>query len=145
MRMGWKIYFWIFTLLLGVDYFFEIAFSLGILLPDEGETLFNESWTWLDWLDTLKIGISLIGIFGLAYQKIVGAQIFWKRWFFFILIFDISYSVYKYNTSIFGPEVMWQLSATSSLAIAFCIPFYIALYVYGYKSKKLWKSSPASQ
>ncbi len=136
--MRWKFYFWVLTPLMVAGTAFAIAESLGFLLPDEGDPAFSNPWNWLDWLDTFIIGVSLVGLFGIAYQKTIGNQSFWKRWFIFILIFDTAYAVYEYNTGVFDTVGMWRPEITFPLLIAFFIPYYVALYLYGYKSEELW-------
>lgn len=136
--MGWKIYFWIGTLLLGASTGLLIADTLGILTLEDGDSLFEESWTWLDSLSILITWVGIVGFFGFVYKKTIGEQNFWKRWFVFTLIFDISYEVYTNYTEGFVAEEVWIYI----LACAFGIPFYIALYLYGYKSDSLWNPQP---
>lgn len=136
--MRWKIYFWILTLVIVAGTGLYMAESLGMMLPDEEGPIFEEPWTWLDWLDTLIMGASLVGLFGFAYKKTVGKQRFWKRWFIFILIFDIAYIINDYRNGIFDTEDMWRPEIVFPLVIICILPYYFALYLYGYKSDSLW-------
>jgi hypothetical protein len=134
--MGWKFYFWILTILIVGGTGLSIAESLGILSPEEGVP--DEPLRWLDWLDMPITGISLVGLFGFAYKKIIGGQSFWKGWFIFILIYDTAYMVYQYYPEDFVGEEVWL----DLLAQSFFIPLYIAFYLYGYKSDSLWNPQP---
>ena len=67
--MGWKIYFWIGTLLLGASTGLLIADTLGILTLEDGDSLFEESWTWLDSLSILITWVGIVGFFGFVYKK----------------------------------------------------------------------------
>lgn len=140
--MGWKIYFWVFTILIVISALYGITYSLGILFPDEIDPARAESWIWVDWVYLPVVGISIFGLFGYAYQKTFGKQSFWKRWFIFILIFDASSMVYEYSTGVFDIEGMWQPVITLSLLIAIFLPYYVALYLYSYKSEELWNPQP---
>ena len=136
--MGWKIYFWFITLLLSAATGLLMTDSVGILLPDEGGPIFDESWNWLDWLSIPITWIGIVGFFGFTYKKIIGEQNFWKRWLIFVLIFDISNTVYDYYPEGFVTEDMWF----DILAYSLFIPYYVALYLYGYKSDSLWNPQP---
>ena len=135
--MGWKIYFWIFTISTVAGTALLAADSMGILFPEQGPVL-DETWTWLDLLATLIVGISLVGLFGFAYKKVLGKQSFWKRWFIFVLVFDISYTFSGFYHEGFDADETWLSVIMFSLLIAFFIPYYVALYLYGYKSDSLW-------
>ena len=134
--MGWKIYFGILTFLIVTGTGITIAEILGLLLPEEGDRFVEEPWALLDWLDIPLTCISLVGVFCFAYKKTIGKQIFWKRWFIFILVYDISYNIYDYYPADFITEEMWL----DLLAWSLFIPYYLALYFYGYKSDELWNS-----
>jgi hypothetical protein len=132
--MGWKIYFWFITLLLGASTGLLIADSFGILPLDEEGPILDEPWGWLDWLSLLIAWIGIVGFFGFAYKKTIGEQNFWKRWFIFNLVFDISYEFYEKYPKGFIAEELWL----DILAYSIPVPIYIALYLYGYKSDSLW-------
>jgi hypothetical protein len=132
--MGWKIYFWFITLLFGHLTGSLIADSLGILPLDEEGPILDEPWGWLDWLSLLIAWIGIVGLFGFSYKKAIGEQNFWKRWFIFILVFDISYAIYEHYPKGFVAEEVWL----DILGYSIPVPIYIALYLYGYKSEELW-------
>ena len=138
--MGWKVYFWFTTLLLGASTGVLIADSLEILPLENEDSLLDEPWTWLDSLNIVVSWIGIVGLFGFAYKKIIGEQDFWKRWFVFTLIFDISYEVYVESLEGFTTEVIWFYILVYSLSI----PYYVALYLYGYKSDSLWNPQSKS-
>ena len=141
--MGWKIYFWFITLIMIAGTGLSMAESLGIILPDEG----NERmvWMWWEWLYLPILGISITGIFGYAHKKQIGEKQFWKKFFIFLLIVDSLYTVYEDNIGLFNPEEMWRPAIVFPLLIAMFLPYYIALYLYGYKSDSLWDSQPTPE
>jgi hypothetical protein len=132
--MGWKIYFWFITPLMVLVTAITLAGSLGFLLLDEWAPTFEEYWNWLDWLSLLITWVGIVGLFGFAYKKVLGEQNFWKRWFIFNLIFEISYAVFEYFPEEFVAEDVWS----AVLGYSLFLPYYIALYLYGYKSDSLW-------
>jgi len=136
--MGWKIYFWFITLIMFAITGLLLADSLGILSSDGGEPIFDEIWTWVDSLSILIAWIGLVGLFGFAFEKIIGEQVFWQRWFIFDLIFYVAYTVYEYTPEVFTVEELWVDLAAYSIDV----PYYIALYLYGYKSDTLWNPRP---
>lgn len=138
--MGWKIYFWMFTLIMVAATGLSMAESLGIILPDEG----NERiiWMWWEWLYLPVLGISITGLFGFAYKKIIGEKSFWKKFFILLVIIDTLYTVYEYNIGLFSTEEMWRPEIVFPSLIAMFLPYYIALYLYGYKSDSLWNPQP---
>ncbi len=140
--MGWKIFFWIFTLIIIAATGLSMAESLSIILPEEGDPRESEVWTWWDWVYLPILGISIAGLFGYAYKKTIGERPFWRRFFVFLIIVDIIDTFHEYNIGTFDPEVMWRPEITFSILIALAIPYYLALYLYGYKSEKLWNPQP---
>jgi hypothetical protein len=142
--MGWKIYFGVFTFIVVLGTGFSMAESLGIVLPVEGELSEREIWTWWDWIYLPILGISIAGLFGYAYQKAIGGKSFWENFFIFLIIFDTIDFFREYNAGLYDTEGMWQPIITFSLLIAIILPSYVALFLYGYKSKELWNTQPTS-
>ena len=93
-----------------------------------------------DWLDIpISIG-ALIGLYGFSYQRRIGQGKFWQNWFYGIILWDILFIFYL-SESPFELE-----SETEGLIfLALAIPWYIALYLYGFRSDNLWKSQNVSQ
>ena len=140
--MAWKIYFWFITLILIAATDLSMAESLGIILPEEGDPVI---WMWWEWLYIPVLGISITGLFDYAYKKPIGEKQFWKSFFVFLAIIDTFYTVYEYNTGVFDTEEMWRAAIVFPLLIAIFLHYYVALYLYGYKSEKLWnpQTSPS--
>ena len=75
-------------------------------------------------------------------KKTIGERSFWRRFFVVLIIADIIDAFHQYNIGTFDPEGMWRPEITFSILIALSIPYYIALYFYGYKSEELWNPQP---
>ena len=125
-----------------MNFLFGIAYSLGILLPEETEMGSDGFLIWKDWLYIPIFGISIAGIFGFAYKKPIGKQKFWKTWFVLILLLDTLSMTHDYFSGFWNMEEMWRPAITITLIIAFILPYYLALYFYGHKSEELWKPLP---
>ena len=127
-KIGWKIYFVIFSLLLLFVYY-------GLL--SKGITIY----------DSADIAISLIaltGLFGYAFTKKIHSQTLWRIWLFVIVIWDLFYNIYL--TAILGVAQGGETCNITEILIGFIFifPEYIALYKYGYKSTALWKNDTNS-
>jgi hypothetical protein len=117
--MGWKIYFWGLLILLAFSYI----------------SLFSSNPNMLAYIDTVISVIALIGLYGYAFKRKIFRFNFWKSFFFVIVVWNFCYIAYLQAHS--------ELNATTDLLINFisfsiALPGYIAIYLYGFKSKFLW-------
>ena len=109
--MFWKIYSWVFTLLVIAAY------------ASEG---FSSLWDIVD----LPISMcGLVGLFSYAYKKHVFNKIFWKSFLPICVIWDLTYNFVLSTEHIEGPtEYIFVLIGL----IMFVVPLYIALYRYAF-------------
>ena len=127
-KIGWKIYFIIFSLLLLFAYYDLI--SRGITIYDFADIVISLT--------------ALTGLFGYTFSKKIHSQSLWRIWLFVIVIWDLFYNIYL--TAILGvAQGVAQGEENINIAemfIAFILifPAYIALYLYGYKSTALWEN-----
>ena len=140
--MGWKVYSWAFTLIIGAIEFLGIGYSLDILLPEEGDLYFDQPWMWKDWLYLPVFGISVMGLFGFAYQKAIGGKSFWENFFIFLIIVEIIDTLHEYNIGNFEQQEVLYPVFTFFFFIAIFLPYFIALFLYGFKSDSLWNPQP---
>jgi hypothetical protein len=122
-RNGWKIYFWFVAALLALKY-------VSIFFIDE---------SFYKYLTRPIPIVPLAGLYGYAYQKTIIGAVFWKIWFFLVLILEV---VYQIN---FGREILSQQDIAFAITIrsilfVVMLPEYIALYFYAFKSQELWES-----
>jgi hypothetical protein len=126
-KIGWKIYFVIFSLLLLFAYYDFI--SKGITIYDSVDIVISLT--------------ALTGLFGYTFTKKIHSQTFWRIWLFVIVIWDLFYNLYL--TAILGvaqgvAQEGDKINITEMLiAFIFIFPEYVALYLYGYKSTELWE------
>lgn len=129
-KLGWKIYFWIIVVLMAAALGTQLAGTLGVeMFADED----------LDVLDTISYAISalsLVGVFGYAYSKPLLQPRLWQLWLPIALLADI----YFFGYEVLYPELDEPMSAVAVIVFyaIFAVPQYVALYLYGFRSKELW-------
>lgn len=125
--MGWKIYF-IALLVLSIGAYFA-AFSD------------------YDYIDIPLNIISMIGLFGYAFKRCYFFRGFWKYWLFVIIFWDslhvflsIKYSWLNDRETIelAGQYFNVAIIIGAAIGLAIFLPGFIALYLYGYRSRDLW-------
>ena len=115
--MGWKIYSWFFLLVVATGY---------------TEAFITEPKTILFYLDLIVTINSLAGLFAYSYKmKLISAN-FWKICFVLNVMWDLINNTILQNITLPLVEVL--------LVVAVCLPIYVALYLLGFKSAKLWKT-----
>ena len=109
--MFWKIYFWVFTILIIVGY-------------ASGE--FSSNW---DIIDLPASICAFVGLFSYAYKKRILNRIFWKSFLPIYIIWDLTYNL------ALSPEYSEEPTEYIYVLIAyiFVVPLYIALYRYAFK------------
>jgi len=116
-KIKWKIYFIL---------IFMLSF-LSILDQNISEIKIYE------FIDILISLVGIIGLFGFVFSHPILFQTFWKLVFIIFLFWDIIISM-LYFDEIFN-ESGFLLKIFFFILI---VPEYVALYLYGYKSKEIW-------
>ena len=127
-KIGWKIYFIIFSLLLLFAYYDLI--SRGITIYDFADIVISLT--------------ALTGLFGYTFSKKIHSQSLWRIWLFVIVIWDLFYNIYLTAILCVAQGVAQGEEniniAEMFIALILIFPAYIALYLYGYKSTALWEN-----
>jgi hypothetical protein len=121
-KMGWKIYFWVILALLVAAYAID-------------PTYFN----FFDYLDIPVSFISVAGLFGYAYKKRIVHYDFWKIWLIVLIGWDIVYNYFLAGWIKIEEAPMSSVLIDNMWGLSIFIPEYIALYLYGFRSKRLWE------
>jgi hypothetical protein len=128
-RNWWKAYF-----------FLALAIAVAIMaLPlyvyEEGP-----STDWRDWMDVPLYMMQLIGLFGFAYWRRIGAPVVWQ----IVFLGSLAYSGWSWFSMATDPdllnaghEALIVLSILGSLLLE--APLLIALFLYGFKCRALWR------
>jgi len=93
-----------------------------------------------DILDIIYYGtwfLSLVGVFGFAYSKIIMSKRLWQVWLPIVVLWDTGVLVNQY---MYEPVEMepWFLVLVAVITVIVILPEYLALYFYGYRSDPLW-------
>lgn len=123
-QRAWIIYSWIAIFVLAFDTFQKLR---GFLSLTPGPYYIN-----------VLRAISLIAVFGFAYQKKIASRFFWQ--IFFILH---SYLVFKMFT-VFLKLDIGDISFVALILLSFTyLPLYYANFSYAFINKNIWKKHDA--
>ena len=92
----------------------------------------------LEFLDFTISIIGFVGLFGLAFNRAIGRQNFWKYFFYFNILVSIVVFVFFPIAGIemYGQPV--ELNAEYAFALAYGLIFIWGLYLYGFKRPLIW-------
>ena len=116
--MIWKIY--------------AILLLVLVLLGMTVGTIDKEPLTKWQLLDIPMSIIGTIGVVAFAFKKVMSKPRFWKIWLILSILWGIVFSIFSPH-NIFEGDIV--IAIASSL---FCLPGYLALFLYVYRSKEIW-------
>jgi hypothetical protein len=122
-KRGWRVYFWLVTVLFGVLLVAEFI--------EPGDD------TVADAVDSATWGFSLIGVFGFAYSRAILSQRLWQIWLPIVVVKDLFILSRQFSTGHIELETA-TFAFIAVISVIVFIPEYIALYRYGYQSETLW-------
>ena len=114
-RMGWRIYLWVVVAILAVSWL----------------ELFDGELTTHDLIDIPETLVAVTGLAGYAYQRAILFPLVWRVAIFLIPPWDIYYNLH-------AGRALGEVFPVLGLVL----PAYVALFLYGYRSKRIW--APAS-
>ncbi len=124
-KFGWKLYLWVMSGLLVAVVFYEVFESEPSEFVD---ILAYGTWTF-----------SLLGVFGFAYDRVVLREIVWRCWLPAIVFWD----AWLIGSGLFseanGLDITLAIGVYLVLLVI-ALPEYLALYLYGFRSKQIWSS-----
>ncbi len=125
--LGWKIYFWVLLTL-------QCLFIYGNLFD-------VESIGWQETVDCVIYVFVLSGIFGLAYQKKIFLNLFWRFFIPVVFLWDLFYTAMQF----LEPDMDVASQISFAVILVFFLPFiffqYLALYKYAFQSAYLWQEN----
>jgi len=124
-KRGWKIYFWLVSVL------FAVVLVTEFIEPGDD--------TIVDAVDYATWGLSLIGVFGFAYSRVILSQRLWQIWLPIVVVWDIFILLRQFSKGQLELEVV-TFVFIAVISVIVIIPEYIALYWYGYRSETLWQT-----
>lgn len=126
--VGYKVYWWFLLLMIGY-------FSYDLYILNEAKIY--------DYIDLPFTIFGLVGLFGYAYKKAIFNSIVWKWSFFIIIFWETLYSIFLYDHQTVNDLSIGLKTGATIFIYAFLLPYYIALYLYGYKSDRIWNNQLA--
>lgn len=84
-------------------------------------------------LTDIPIGfIVIIAVIGVAFKKAIFKKLFWGILFILYMFWGILFTVYS-------PHNVYKSNMVIAvISLIICLPGYIALFLYGYRSKEIW-------
>ena len=120
--MGWKIYFFIFTILV------LIAYAL----------IFTGSPVIWDYIDTIESTFVLVGLSAYAFKKQIGTPQLWKYLLFVFIGWDITYNLVLSSYLGVAQQVTVENASISNIEVligwVIIFPAYYAIYKLGFAS-----------
>jgi hypothetical protein len=133
MSIFWKVYFVFWLALSGVIVWVSFAFQEEI-----------GPWETYDYIAAALWPVGLLGLYGLAFRRRLGKANYWKVIFLIIFAIEVVYPGVEFVRE-------WPfVSQEESNGLAFFLlaglilvaPYYIGLYLYGWRSEPIWRSVP---
>ena len=104
--------------------------------------LTNKPITIIGFFQTVITAIGLIAIWGLALRKRIFNQKFWRIFFFIDLFF---YFLIWQTSKTPDLEIKILVSWFIFITVVIYIPYYIALFIYAFRSVNIWKPDKLSE
>jgi len=129
-RKWWKVYF-----------FLALALTVvGIAMPffvDGGRDL-----PWWDWIWAPLYAVQIVGLFGFVFWRRLAIPPLWQ----FVFVASVAYEIWNLFSTATDPELKdtghaGLLVASVATALLLQVPMLIALYLYGFRSKELWRGA----
>ena len=114
---------------------------LAMFLFGSALSILSASPTVFDGLDVPMAATALVGVFGFVSRRRIFGAVFWRVFMPALLAWDIAYNLVlagQLDFAMRSVEPMegfpWDLVA----GVSFLTPMYVALFLYGYRSKPIW-------
>lgn len=126
-RLFWKVYFFL-AVVLTIGYFVAPH-----LIDDTTEM------GWLEWALIPLSAVQLLGLFGFAFERRVSVQGLWRL----VFIASIAYEIWDWYSVMTMPDVVGSGIFLIGIGVAVLleIPMLIALFLYGFRSRELWRAA----
>lgn len=125
-KTGWKIFFWIFFLL--------VCFSFWLMINNSESSNFDKLG------EVITYTLMGVGLFGFAYNKKIIRMHFWRYFIPCAIVWDV-YNLTGQDWSLFseGNIVAYVLIGITLSCLGLLLFFqYFALYKYAFQSQEIW-------
>ncbi len=125
--LWWKIYFFLIVLL-------TLAVVAWAVLAEPGV------FTLIEVIDLILSVVALVCLFGLAFNKAIGKQVFWKYFFYVNLVSSFIYmGIFPLLGIKFYGEIA-EFNLEYGIGVLLVVPLIWGSYLYGYRRGVLWGS-----
>jgi len=121
--IGYKVYFWLLVPTFGFLYI--------------NSTFLNKPNVY-DYIDLPFSLFGLAGLFGYVYKKTLFNAMIWKIFLIFIIAWDTLYAFFLYEPQSTNTLSLGVKIGAASILFCLLLPYYVALYLYGYRSDSIW-------
>ena len=130
MQIFWKAYFFFWLALFGVIILASFAWPEGM-----------KPWETYDYIEAVLWLVGILGLYGFSFRRGFGKANYWKVIFIIILAVEVVYPAVELlrEWSPVAEEESNGLSLFLLAALVLMVPYYIGLYLYGWRSKALWE------
>jgi hypothetical protein len=125
-------------------WFWKLYLALMVLLLVGGIIFEFYHWELVRIFDLIKFllyVLQLIGLFGFVYWRRIASAVLWK------FVFAVAVCQFLYECYLMAVQPLGSFLGNGSLValgiVGFAInfPFFVALYIYGFRSHRLWATA----
>ena len=122
----WKVYF-------GISSFLILITIAGLFLIEEFKI------SKFDYVDFSLSMVAMTGLFGLAFSRPIGKQVFWRYFFYIALVETLFYSIALPMAGVARFGEVTSFDTWHAFEIAYTVPLIWGLYLYSFKRDYNWR------
>ena len=99
-----------------------------------------EAWGIFEFAEALLWPVGMLGLYGFSFSRGFGKAIYWKFIFLIVIATDFIYPtvcLFEEWPAVIE-EIGSDFGAFILVGLVLVVPFYIALYLYGWRSNSIW-------
>ena len=124
--LWWKIYFFLLLLL-------TLAVIAWAVLAEPSV------FTLVEIIDLVLSFVGIVGLFGLAFNKAIGQQVFWKYFFYVNVVSSLIYMFVFPLAGIAFYGTVSEFNLEFAISVLLVVPLLWASYLYAYRRGMLWE------
>lgn len=128
-RIGWKIYL--------IAIFLLASWTLLDELTESSQ------FDLISFADQIFLFSGFVGVFGYSFRRRLFQPKFWRTLLPIVVVWDIWLGLdsFKEFHSVLNQDEVWIAYMALVFALVLIVPTYVALYLYGYRSRNIWERS----
>jgi hypothetical protein len=119
-----------------------VALTVGLLWGTFIFLEYSQPFEAHDYLEAVLWPLGAVGLYGFAFRRAFIKQVLWKVFFVIVLVAEVVYPAYLafIEWPLVEEEGVPIFGIASLIALALMVPYYVALFLYGYMSGELWRA-----